>query len=82
MKVHYLQHEPFEGLGSMEPWFRGHGASIAATHLYADPRLPDVADFDWLVVMGGGMSVNDEAALPWLRPEKQLVRAAIAWGRR
>ena len=81
MRVHYLQHEPFEGLGSMEPWFHAHGDLLASTHLYADPRLPGVADFDWLVIMGGGMSVNDEARLPWLRPEKQLVRTAIDAGR-
>ncbi|HLP03209.1 MAG TPA: type 1 glutamine amidotransferase [Opitutaceae bacterium] len=78
MRIHYLQHEPFEGLGSMEAWFRGRGDAIAATHLYRGDALPDLTDFDWLVLMGGGMSVNDEAELPWLVAEKALVRRAIA----
>ncbi len=82
MRVHYLQHEPFEGLGSMEAWFRGHGAAIAASHLYRGEALPALDDFDWLVVMGGGMSVNDEHELPWLVPEKALVRRAIAANKR
>jgi GMP synthase-like glutamine amidotransferase len=31
-----------------------------------------------LIAMGGPMSVNDDAELPWLRPEKQCVREAVA----
>lgn len=81
MRVHCLQHEPFEGLGSMESWFRDKGARVTTVHLYQDPRLPEVSGFDWLVVMGGGMSVNDEASLPWLVPEKGLVREAVAAGK-
>ena len=82
MRIHYFQHEPFEGMGGMEPWFRGHGHEIASTHLYRGDALPAPADFDWLVIMGGGMSVNDEAELPWLVPEKALVRSAIAADKR
>jgi len=82
MRVHYLQHEEFEGLGSMEPWFRAHGAVLGSTHLYRGEVLPETTAFDWLVIMGGGMSVNDEAALPWLRSEKELVRRAIAANQR
>ena len=82
MRIHYLQHEPFEGLGSMEAWFRGRGAVLSATHLYRGDTLPEPAAFDWLVIMGGGMSVNDELVFPWLIAEKELVRQAIAQGRR
>jgi GMP synthase (glutamine-hydrolysing) len=62
----------------METWFRAHGATITATYLYRGEALPQPQDFDWLVLMGGGMSVNDEAELPWLVAEKELVRRAIA----
>lgn len=82
MRIHYLQHEPFEGLGSMEAWFRAHGATITASHVYRGDPLPELGDFDWLVMMGGGMSVNDEAELPWLAPEKAFVRRAIAADKR
>ena len=66
----------------MEAWFRGRGATISASHVYRGDPLPALGDFDWLVVMGGGMSVNDERELPWLVPEKALVRSAIAAGKR
>ncbi len=82
MRIHYLQHEPFEGLGSMEAWFRARGAAITATHLYRGEALAALGDFDWLVIMGGGMSVNDERELPWLVPEKEIVRRAIAADKR
>jgi GMP synthase (glutamine-hydrolysing) len=78
MRVHYLQHEPFEGLGGLESWFLQHGARLSSTHLYRQEPLPAVEDFDWLVMMGGGMSVNDERQLPWLVAEKDFVRRAFA----
>lgn len=76
-RLHYFQHEPFEGLGAMEEWAIAKGFSITSTHLYRGEPLPLLEDVDWLVVMGGSMSVNDEAELPWLRPEKAFVKQAI-----
>lgn len=80
MRAHYLQHVPFEGLGSIEPWLLARGFPVTATRFFEDPALPDPADIDLLLVMGGPMSVNDEDALPWLVAEKRFVRAAIAAG--
>ncbi len=81
MRVHCLQHEPFEGMGSMEGWVRARGASLRVAHVYRGQPVPAVDDFDWLVILGGGMSVNDEEELGWLKPEKELVRAAIGSGK-
>ncbi|MGH8608465.1 MAG: type 1 glutamine amidotransferase [Gammaproteobacteria bacterium] len=77
MRAHYLQHVPFEGLGSIDPWLRSSGAEVTGTKFFENPTLPNVNDIDLLVIMGGPMSVNDEAGLPWLVTEKQLIRAAI-----
>jgi hypothetical protein len=49
--------------------------------LYADPALPAPADFDCLVVLGGGMSVHDGDIHPWLEPERALIRDALAAGK-
>jgi GMP synthase-like glutamine amidotransferase len=81
IRVRVLQHVPFEGLGEIDPWLRSRDARIDATRLFDGDPLPAVGDFDMLVAMGGPMSVNDEAALPWLVAEKQLVREAVAAGR-
>ncbi len=80
LRIHVLQHEPFEGIGSMAPRLAALGAEIRTTRLYEDPALPASSDADLLIAMGGSMSVNDEARLPWLRPEKRFLRAAIDAG--
>jgi len=83
MKVHVLQHVSFEGLGNMEAWLREREAQVSFSRLHESPLLPDVAeldDMDLLVALGGPMSVNDEAAFPWLAQEKRLVAAAIERG--
>lgn len=80
MNVHVLQHVPFEGLGSMEPWLLARGARITYTRFFKETALPPLDDLDLLIAMGGPMSVNDEARLPWLRAEKQFLAQAIASG--
>lgn len=77
MRVHYVQHVPFEGLGAIEPWIRARGFTLCATRLFAGDVLPPLADFDWLIVMGGPMGVADEARYPWLAQEKRMIREAV-----
>ncbi len=81
MRAHYLQHVPFEGLGSIEPWLRVAGYEITNTRFFESTRLPDLDDVDFLVVMGGPMSVNDEGELPWLVHEKQFICSAVQAGK-
>ena len=78
MRVHSLQHVPFEGLGSIAPWLHARGAGVRASKLYEGEPPPEVDDFDWLIVMGGPMSVHDERAYPWLAAEKRCIAEAIA----
>jgi hypothetical protein len=53
MKIHHLQHVPFEGLGSIELVLKQKGHQLSATHLYNNQPLPSVNDIDWLIIMGG-----------------------------
>ncbi len=80
MRAHYLQHVPFEGLGSIQGWLEQAGYQITATPFYTDPTLPALDAIDLLVVMGGPMSIHDEAEYPWLQAEKAFVRSAIEAG--
>jgi GMP synthase-like glutamine amidotransferase len=43
--------------------------------------LPDLADLDLIIAMGGPMSVNDEVEFPWLKEEKRFVADAIHGGK-
>jgi GMP synthase-like glutamine amidotransferase len=81
MRAHYLQHVPFEGLGSIEPWLRAAGYKITNTRFFESASLPSLNEFDLLIVMGGPMSVNDEVDFPWLVEEKLFIRIAIEAGK-
>jgi GMP synthase (glutamine-hydrolysing) len=81
MKLHYLQHVPFEGLGIIEEWAKANSIPLSCTRLFANETLPDLGSFDWLVVMGGPMGIYDHGQHPWLVEEKRFIEAAINGGK-
>ncbi len=81
MRAHCLQHVPFEGLGSIEPWLEKNGYQLTYTRFFSTPEFPNPKAIDLLVIMGGPMSVNDEDEFPWLVAEKQFVREVIESGK-
>lgn len=82
MKLHYFQHEPFEGLGMIAAWATRHGHTLTRTAFFETGALiPDITDYDALVVMGGSMSVYDEDRHPWLADEKAHIHSAIKAGK-
>lgn len=81
MHAHYLQHVPFEGLGSIESWLHDHDYTISHTALFASQQLPTPADIDFLIILGGPMSVHDETAYPWLIQEKAFVKEFLTSGK-
>lgn len=81
MRVHYLQHVPFERLGSIEEWLLEKGCETTHTRFYASEMLPDIETIDMLIILGGPMSIHDEAQFPWLAEEKQFVRQAVKSGK-
>ncbi len=80
MRLHYLQHVPFETPAQIAAWAMARGYHWQGTHLYAGEPLPQLEDIDGLIVMGGSMGVNDEEEYDWLKPEKAFLREAIAHG--
>lgn len=71
-----LQHVPFEGPGCLAPTldrlgFRVERCLVPATGLPAEPG-------DFLLVMGGPMSVNDPE--PWIEEELRFIRRAVRAG--
>ena len=77
LKIHYLQHVPFEGLGSIAEWVSLNGHDLTATHFFNNSNMPEPDDIDWLIIMGGPMGVYDEEKYNYLASEKQLIRKAI-----
>ena len=81
MKIHWLQHVAFEGLGSIAGWAAENGCLVTGSRMFDGDALPPVANLDMLVIMGGPMSVNDEVAHPWLVGEKRFIDQAIQAGK-
>jgi GMP synthase-like glutamine amidotransferase len=81
MRLHYLQHVPFEDLANIEDWARSRGHDLSCTHLFSEETLPEIADLDWLIVMGGPMNIYEHDRYPWLIREKEFIREAIAGGK-
>jgi GMP synthase-like glutamine amidotransferase len=77
MRVHYLQHVPYERPGVIEDWTKENGHVLTRTQLYRSPVFPDLADVDFLVVLGGPMGAEDESEYPWLNPEKAYLEEAL-----
>ncbi|OGJ91645.1 MAG: hypothetical protein A2487_00275 [Candidatus Raymondbacteria bacterium RifOxyC12_full_50_8] len=82
MRIHFLQHVPFEGPAPIIIWAREHRYPVTYTRLFKKEPLPPLAAFDALVIMGGPMSVHDENQYPWLLKEKHFIEKAITRGKR
>jgi len=77
MRIHSLEHVPFEQPAAIGDWARASGYTLSATRLYAGDRLPTPEGIDLLLVMGGPMSIHDEARHEWLRSEKRFLALAL-----
>jgi GMP synthase-like glutamine amidotransferase len=78
MRIHSLEHEPFEGLANIEVWAKNKGHTISRTLLFNKEEFPDINEFDWLIIMGGSMNIYEEEKYSWLREEKNFIAQAIA----
>ena len=77
MRIHYLQHKPYESLGCIEDWINKKGFSISSTKFFEETNLPNITDFDFLIIMGGPMGIYDEDKYPWLKDEKEFIKKSI-----
>ncbi len=80
MNVLVLQHISCEPPGVFEDVLLERGARMHRVELDEGEPLPDWRGFDAIVAMGGPMSANDDAALPWLTAEKALIADAVRAG--
>lgn len=77
MRIHYLQHVPFEDLANIETWAKDRGHNLSRTLLFQEESLPKLAEFDWLIIMGGPMNIYEDDKYPWLVKEKEFILKAI-----
>src|SRR6266540_3625768 len=80
MKIHYLQHAEFEGLGTIDDWVKVRGHEVTKTEFYRGDPAPSLDPGAFLIVLGGSMNVDDTHRYPFLIDEKRLIEKAIGAG--
>jgi GMP synthase-like glutamine amidotransferase len=81
LRLHLLEHDPLDLSGTnIDLWARDRGHTVSRTYVCSGDPLPELADLDWLMVMGGSPHAYDEVANPWLPAEKALVARALDRG--
>lgn len=59
-------------------WLEEAGCSLDVCHPYAGDAVPTLDGYAGLLVLGGAMSANDDDALAWVGPVKELIRDAVS----
>ncbi|MBN2591464.1 MAG: type 1 glutamine amidotransferase [Sedimentisphaerales bacterium] len=80
MRVHYLQHVPFEDSANIGNWAKANEHSLTKTEIYKGQPYPDISDIDMLAIMGGPMNIFQYRDYPWLKNEKVFIEKAIEKG--
>ena len=74
-----FQHVGCETTGIFLDLLQAQKRPVETVRFYEGDRAPeDLSPFSGLLVMGGPMSVNDEATYPWLKTEDRLLKEALA----
>lgn len=81
LNIHTIMHVPFEGIGCIQNWIDKGQHRLTYTKIFEKVVFPEMDELDWLIVMGGPMSVYEENNYPWLKDEKIFIRKAIDAGK-
>lgn len=81
MDVYIFQHVEYEGPGAILPYLQAKGHKVHVVRLYAGDRIPHEDEVDFAIMMGGPMSVLDEADFPYFVREKELCRDMVQLGK-
>ena len=63
-------------------WIKEKNFEYEIIKLYENQSLPEIDSFDFLIIMGGPMSIHDEAKYSWLKAEKSFIKSAIDAGKK
>lgn len=77
MRIHFIQHVPFEEPASIADWAHDRNHTTSITHIYKATNFPSIESIDMLVIMGGPMGAYDEDKYAWLKEEKAFIQSMI-----
>lgn len=77
MRIHFIQHLPFEYPASIADWAAEKNHVNTYTKVFEKAVYPPIDTFDMLVIMGGSMGVYEEDQYDWMPAEKIFIKQAI-----
>ncbi|MEP6466195.1 MAG: type 1 glutamine amidotransferase [Parafilimonas sp.] len=77
MRIHFIQHMPFEHPASIADWATENNHTTTYTKIFEDAIFPSTETFDMLIIMGGVMSVYEEDKYAWMKAEKSFIKKSI-----
>lgn len=85
MRIHAILHVSFETVGTIANWANENNHPLTLTHSYTNENLPNLDDFDFLIIMGGPQSPSQQHQYPYLTAEIDLIQRSInakklVWG--
>ncbi|ACL17845.1 type 1 glutamine amidotransferase [Methanosphaerula palustris] len=81
MKVVVVMHTPEEPAEMLGEELTANGAEVEVVNVYETGHLAMPESATHLVLLGGPMSVNDTATLPFIGEEQQVIREFVASGK-
>lgn len=77
MRVHIIQHSTGTPPGTVLEWLQSRSIEHTISRLFQNDPLPSLESFDFLILLGGGMNVDEVEKYPWLVSEKEFIRSAL-----
>lgn len=77
MKILIVSHADFEKPGCIDDWARNHNHQTQEVRPYKGEQIPNMDDFDFLIVMGGPQSLLPIIKDPYLSNEIELIKQAL-----
>lgn len=78
MRIHFIQHMPFEHSASIADWAEEKNHITSYTKVFEAALFPSTEEFDMLVILGGPMGVYEESKYDWMKAEKLFIKKSIA----
>ncbi len=82
MRIHFIQHVPFENPGSIIHWAKENGHVVSFTKVFEFDGFPALHDFDLLIVLGGPMALYEQDKYDWMSLEKIFIKSVIDAGKK
>lgn len=73
MKALIIQHEESTPPGSTKEWLENRNIGYTLLFSHEIIKNQTIHDFDFLIICGGSMNVDQENLHPWLKNEKELI---------